>query len=568
MAELARGTVLDRPWGRTLGALALRGLTGQVNLTATDGKVYSIGFHGGTVCGAHSPNMADSAARIALTNSLVSSTQVADIVKRQLADKQRDEIELIADYIHLQPDQAMRLRRRAIAQKAARSFALERAEFVVEDHITVRFLPGSELDIRSVIYLGARQFLSEARLNGELGQLGQWFQLKPELAEYLPQFGFGEAEQPVLEALARGAGLGEIERPEVEQRMARAVVYALVSCGQCNVEAAVRAAPKKAPTARPQSTSQAPRPMSGNTQAPPRNRTDTLNQATFRRSDTEADAPTEGPTDRRRTPSRQPPPRRNATPTAMTNEVELLIKQRLAILDGGGDHYMLLGIAREATASHVQKAYFALARQLHPDRLSALGIPDEAREAQRLFAQVNTAFAVLGDAKKREAYLDILDRGGEQAVRAEQQAAEELTERVLDSEEAFRKGEAALRRDQIPLAIKELERAVALNGDESDYQAMLAWARFCAAPDKMAVAQVTKRALRTAIERSAPSSVTGRFYLGRVERMLGRDKEALELFEEVLEVSPGHSEATAEVRVLQARLGGDKGGGLFGRLKR
>ena len=568
MAELARGTVLDRPWGRTLGALALRGLTGQVNLTGSDGKVYSIGFHGGTVCGAHSPNMADSAARIALTNSLVSSTQVADIVKRQLADKQRDEIELIADYIHLQPEQAMRLRRRAIAQKAARSFALERAEFVVEDHITVRFVPGSELDIRSVIYLGARQFLSEARLNGELGQLGQWFQLKPELAEYLPQFGFGEAEQPVLEALTHGAGLGEIERPEVEQRMARAVVYALVSCGQCNVEAGMRAVPKKAPTPRPQSTMQVPRPPSGNTQAPPRSRGDTLNQPTFRRADTEADAPSQAPTDRRRTPSRQPPPRRTAAPTAMTNEVELLIKQRLAILDGGGDHYMLLGIAREATASHVQKAYFALARQLHPDRLSALGILDETRQAQRLFAQVNTAFAVLGDMKKREAYLDVLDRGGEQAVRAEQQAAEELTERVLESEEAFRKGEAALRRDQIPLAIKELERAVALNGDESDYQAMLAWARFCAAPDKMAVAQATKGALRRAIEKSAPSSVTGRFYLGRVERMLGRDKEALELFEGVLEVAPGHSEATAEVRVLQARIGGDKGGGLFGRLKR
>ncbi len=548
--------------------MAIRGLTGQVNLTATDGKVYSIGFHGGAVCGAHSPNMADSAARIALTNSLVSSTQVADIVKRQLADKQRDEIELIADYIHLQPDQAMRLRRRAILQKAARTFALERAEFSVEDHITVRFVPGSELDIRSVIYLGARQFLSEARLNGELGQLGQWFQLKPELADYLPQYGFGEAEQPVLESLARGAGLAEIEQPEIEQRMARAVVYALVSCGQCNVEAGVRAAPKKAPTPRPQSVSQTPPRPTASVQPPPRQRPgDTLNQPTYRRSDTESDAPTDRPRTRARVQSR-PQPRRNATPTAMTNEVELLIKQRLAILDSNGDHFTLLGVAREATPSHVQKAYFALARQLHPDRLSALGIVDETRSAQRLFAQVNTAFAVLGDAKKREAYLDILDRGGEQAVRAEQQAAEEMAERVLDSEEAFRRGEAALRRDQIPTAIKELERAVALNADEPDYQAMLAWAKFCAAPDKMAVAQATKRSLRSAIDKSPANSVTGRFYLGRVERMLGRDKEALDLFEEVLEVSPGHSEATAEVRVLHSRIGGDKGGGLFGRLKR
>lgn len=594
MAELARGTVLDRPWGRTLGALALRGLTGQVNLTAPDGKVYSVGFHGGIVCGAHSPNMADSAARIALTNSLVSSTQVADIVKRQLADKQRDEIELIAEHIGLQPDQAMRLRRRTILQKAARTFALERADFLVEDHITVRFVPGSEIDIRSVMYLGARQFLSENRLNGELGQLGQWFQLKPELADYLPQYGFGEAERPVLEALTAGAGLAELERPEIEQRMARAVVYALVSCGQCNVETTARA-PRPAPRApattppRPQPTTQAPRagsttqtPRSGtptqsqppraqvmtpprptaNVQPPPRSRPgDTINQPTFRRGDTESEA-------RKRTPSRGPQPRRNVTPTAASNEVELLIRQRLAVLDAGGDHFQLLGVARESPPMHIQKAYFALARQLHPDRLSALGIDDSERKAQRVFAQVNAAFAVLSDTKKRDAYIEILDRGGEQAVRAEQQAAEEMAHRVLESEEAFRRGEAALRRDQIPLAMKELERAVALNPEEPDYQAMFAWAKFCAAPDKVAVSQVTRRALRSAIEKSPPSSVTGRFYLGRVERMLGRDKEALDLFEEVLEVSPGHSEATAEVRVLKARVGGDKGGGLFGRLKR
>jgi len=263
------------------------------------------------------------------------------------------------------------------------------------------------------------------------------------------------------------------------------------------------------------------------------------------------------------------PQRRVVATTAQTNEVELLIKQRLAMLDGGGDHFMLLGVAREATSAHIQKAYFALARQLHPDRLSALGILDENREAQRLFAQVNTAFAVIGNDKKREAYLDVLDRGGEAAVRAEQVAVEQMAQRVLDSEEAFRRGEAALRRDQIPHAIKELERAVALNGDEPDYHALLAWARFCAAPDKKAAAQVTRKELRTAIERSPMLAVTAKFYLGRVERMLGRDKEALELFEEVLEQSPGHSEATAEVRVLQSRLGGDKGGGgLFGRLKR
>src|SRR4029078_2582938 len=101
------------------------------------------------------------------------------------------------------------------------------------------------------------------------------------------------------------------------------------------------------------------------------------------------------------------------------------------------------------------KAYFALARQLHPDRITALGINDETKHAQRLFAEVNTAFATLSHEKRREEYLDILNRGGEGAVRAEQQAAEQMAHRVLESEESFRKGEAALRRDNIPAAIKE-----------------------------------------------------------------------------------------------------------------
>ncbi len=544
MAELARGTVNDRPWGRSLGALALRGLTGQVNVHA-DGKLFQIGFHGGGVCGAHSPLASDAVVRIALTGSLVSSTQVSDIVRRQQAAPQRDEIDLIAELTHLQPDQAMRLRRRAIAQKAARTFSLDRAEFVVEDHITVRFVPGSELDIRAVIYLGARQFISESRLNGDLGQLGAWFQLKPELNEDLPQFGFGEAEQPILEQLVAGAGLAELETPEREQRMVRAVVYALVSCGQCITEPGARSPVKKLAT-------------------PPRPRPDTLNMPTHRRADTAADPPTErckpvtGPTILRRKPST----------TMVSNEVRLLIKQRLAILDAGGDHYAVLGIPREASPSQIQKAYFGLARQLHPDRLTALGIVDEDRQSQRVFAQVNTAFGVLGNDARRAAYLDVLDRGGEQAVRDEQSAAESLALKTLEAEEAFRKGETALRRDQIPQAIKELEHAVALSPDEADFQALLAWAKFCAAPDKNQAAQATRRSLTAAIERS-PKAVTARFYLGRVERMLGKDKDALRLFEEVLELAPGHSEATAEIRVLQSRLGGDKGGGgLFGRLKR
>jgi len=615
VGELARGTVLDRPWGQTLAALASRGLSGEVTVIS-DGKPYLVAFYQGIVVAASSPLGSDAAVRVALTGHLVSSTQVADIVRRQAAAPRREEIEVLAEAARLAPDQELRLRRRVIAQRAARTFSLDRGDFIVDDTISLPVIEGSALDIRTVVYLGAKQYLSEGRLNAELGQLGDWFQIKPEAIEDLPQFGFGDPEQAVVEPLIHGAAVVDLERPDLDQRMVRAVVYALVCCNMCVTEPQAHApqrarAPARAPTPTPTPT---PTPSTRPAPSPRQRPQDSLDSPTVRRAEvpdapterrpserrsperasTEADPPTQARPERASTeadPPTQARPERASTaldaPTAIgrkkppsqspterrkgdvqTLAVEELIKSKLAVLDRHPDHYALIGVAREATPAQIRGAYFALARQLHPDRLSALGIGDDERRAQRLFAELNTAFAILSEPTRRAEYTSLLQRGGSAVVRAEQAKAEELTQRVIDSEEAFRKGESALRRDQIEMAIRELSRAIELNPEEADYHATLAWAQFCGAPDKMAAAAPTRKSLDRAIKMS-PQAVTARFYLGRVERMLGKDQEALRHFREVLEAMPHHVEAGSEVRALESRLGGDKGGGgLFGRNKR
>jgi tetratricopeptide (TPR) repeat protein len=272
-----------------------------------------------------------------------------------------------------------------------------------------------------------------------------------------------------------------------------------------------------------------------------------------------------------RVPSARPPPgprqvRRTDSP--QSHDVKALIAQRLKLLDQGADHFQLLGVAHDVGSDALRKAYFDLARQLHPDRLAALGIPDDGKHAQRLFAQINAGFAILSSPTRRTHYLDVVQRGGEAKVRAEEAKTDELARRILDAEEAFRRGELALRRDQPQAAVTELERAIQLNPNEADYHALLAWSQFCAAADKPAIAPATRVALDQAIQRS-PKAVTARFCLGRVERMLGRDREALRHFRDVLAACPGHAEAAAEQRVIEARLAsGDKSGGLFSRFKR
>ncbi|HLL24547.1 MAG TPA: DnaJ domain-containing protein [Kofleriaceae bacterium] len=733
MAELTRGTVFDRPWGRTLASLGLRGLTGQLTLYGLDGKAYEIAFSNGAVIGASSPIASDAAVRVALTGGLVSTTQVAELARKQAASPGRDEVDVISEHLRLGFEQAMRLRRRTIAQRAARSFSVDKGEFVVTDEITLPLVAGSELDVRAIIYLGARQNLSEVRLASELGLFGSWFRLKPDAFEDLPQFGFSDQERPVIDQLLSGASLGDLEAiVGVDVRMVRASLYTLCAANACNVEQtrghgttkpppSMRATDPgfkrstQAPDApRAHRASQQPlanvdanRPMgaAGNTMPPVHARTSTITPASgveiprtmtrssptppglgtsIARTSTKTD-PNIGRTTTKtdpsvprtssrsepgfartasrsdpgitRTPSktnpniartasqsepglgrttksdpgvartstasksspgistgastgvsigvgsspqisrsstgsspsiqrpaqnRSPTVEHGAPPTARTptrtkaprsappplhlGEVHAVISARAAQMEQGADHYTLLGVAPQSPADEIRKSYFNLARQLHPDRLTALGFDDSAHVAHKVFAQLNTAFSVLSDPKRRAEYDQLLARGGEATARAEQDRAGELAARILDAEEAFKKGELALKRDDLPVAIAELGRAVELNPDEPEFYALQAWALFCAAPDKGAIGRQTKSTLERAIQKS-PKALGPRFLLGRVHRMLGADKEALELFRDVLADKPSHFDAQSEVRAIEMRLAGNapKGGGLFGR---
>jgi Flp pilus assembly protein TadD len=788
----------------TLGALGLRGLTGQLTLAGQ----YRVAFQQGAVVGAYSPLANDAAVRVALTGNLITSSQVNDIIRRIAAARERDEVDVLAEACRLQPDQAQRLRRRLVAQRAARTFAVDQGEFVVEDEITISVVPGSELDVRAIVFLGARNNLTEPRLASELAQLGVWFKLEPGAIDDLGQYGFTEEEKPVLQLLLHGANLGDVEaiNAGLGARTVRAVAYSLAVCGACETSmtagpslprvpasamqpgstpragsptvpppTVMRAAtpaqtappePKQHKTAplgsrSPAAGSQPPAmqgapinesgtdepvtgrvptrgsapigdrprrpsdvansvysvpspnrsssnpPSSGPAQSQPpnhapysvpttfgvdpatgrvpepepvraraptpglplgRSNTPTPSDPTISRSRTphdstgpsgprtitqssgvprEADSrnssgatasrssgsfsaatghdrsPSGGTRTRDQSPasgtraqrptgraasqssspavprtstnnldaslrspadggtrsragssqsmrafSTQSPPlrapagparptkpgsRRPKQSTAATIEIDALLQKKIPMLDQGVDYFTLFGLPMDASADDVRSTYFMLARKLHPDRLAAIGVEDEDRQAQRLMACINEAFSVLNDPVRRAEYLSILNRGGEAAVRAEEQKADEIAMKVMRAEEEFRQGEMALRREQIAAAIAHFKLAVELQPNEPEYQALLAWAQFANAQDKSTVASQTRKALIRAAE-SNSESPTAHFYLGRVERMLGREKEALYCFYQVLRIKPNHSEAKSEARILEQRL--------------
>ncbi|NMC20354.1 MAG: DnaJ domain-containing protein [Thermogutta sp.] len=62
------------------------------------------------------------------------------------------------------------------------------------------------------------------------------------------------------------------------------------------------------------------------------------------------------------------------------------------------DYYQVLGVSRNASQAEIQKAYRELARKYHPD------LNPNDKDAKKKFQEVQEAFEVLNDPKKREMY--------------------------------------------------------------------------------------------------------------------------------------------------------------------
>jgi tetratricopeptide (TPR) repeat protein len=200
------------------------------------------------------------------------------------------------------------------------------------------------------------------------------------------------------------------------------------------------------------------------------------------------------------------------------------IIERFAKLDTL-DHYQLLGVAPHAKPAEIKNAYRRAAKTYHPDALSKAGLDAETRQkANKVFALISKAHAVLSNAKRRAEY-DIARSSSEGPIDAE---------RLANAETLYRKGEVLLRAGNFSGALVFLRSAVDLWPDEADYRAALGWALHRNHPSDPVLA---REHLTRAVE-LAPENARAIQRLSLVVRSLGEIEEADRLLARARAIDP------------------------------
>ncbi len=226
----------------------------------------------------------------------------------------------------------------------------------------------------------------------------------------------------------------------------------------------------------------------------------------------------------------------------------------------GADYYQLLGVAATAPEKDIRRSYYAIAKQLHPDRFSGPEMEQIKPDMEVLFARITEAYNTLTDTFARREY-DV-GRGGVGAA-----AGTPVDEKAMNPQELARanwlRGKQLFEEGNYARALSFLKNAVDLDGSRPEHLFWLGRALSRSPSQRAEAVDLMMRAAGL-----DPTRAEFTLGLGHLYARMERREEAERAFRSVLRWSPKNTEAKD---ALEALMGTAKGsglmGGLFGRKK-
>ena len=223
-------------------------------------------------------------------------------------------------------------------------------------------------------------------------------------------------------------------------------------------------------------------------------------------------------------------------------------ERRQAILDRAEsidreDYFTMLGVTREAPAADLQKAYFALAKLWHTDRLP-VELTDVRDQAGKVFARINEAFETLSNPQRRARYLDLLAEG-------DARSEAEIVQRILDAANDFQKADVFLKKRDVAHAEKYARRAFDADPTDPDYAALHVQLLLAKRGEGEATHDLI--ALLDAALEKRDNSERALFLRASLHKRHGEFDSALADLKKVLKINPRHIDAEREVRLFEMR---------------
>jgi DNA-binding response OmpR family regulator/tetratricopeptide (TPR) repeat protein len=222
------------------------------------------------------------------------------------------------------------------------------------------------------------------------------------------------------------------------------------------------------------------------------------------------------------------------------------------------DYFEVLGVSKNASRAEIKKAYFSLAKQYHPDRISGSASSEIRNLADEIFDLISSAHDVLSDDTRREQYVEELTSGEKRDVSSE-------VSKILSAEGLFQKGEIALRKREYVKAKELFEDAANLCPEEGEFHAYLGWAMFQSDPKNEEAVRKSRDQLNQAISLN-PKVDKAYLFLGYIYKAMNYREMAEHEFEKAIQCNPDCTEALRELRLISMRRKSKKkSGGILRR---
>ncbi len=228
-------------------------------------------------------------------------------------------------------------------------------------------------------------------------------------------------------------------------------------------------------------------------------------------------------------------------------EIRDFLKTRRAMLDDVENplnYFAFLGVPEDASTEMIQRAYFDLAKQIHPDRLDRLGLSDVKTEAGAIFQAITKAHEALSDIQQRLIHLKMVENTGEGGS----QSSPEDEAKILSH-----RGQFMLKRSEYAAAEDFLRRSLERVPGDVPTRIDLAWAIFHNPESDPVERMEQAKVLVDDLMRSAKGNARTHFLLAQYYKHKKDPLRQKKHLAASLELDPNLMEAKREARLMEMR---------------